>query len=635
MAAHRYWRLRQVSGPGCMSSTNIDFKTVLGGSNVAVGGTGLQSSCYSGDCAGYGAYRAIDGSGLFHSDCTGNGQWAGYDFGAGNDIEITAAGWQERGAYPEQSPNALALDWSDDGAAWTQVTVVEGLDWYSGADYKEFSFIPQIPFEDAVNLDFTGELESFTIGEGATSLDFALWGGGGHGGQYGGGNYGGGGGYVGGSIPVSGGDVVTLQVAEGGRNAAGDGITRGKGGWPDGGHGSRGDTWGGGGGGSSRLWLNGVLMAVAGGGGGAAGYSGNGGGGGGQQGADGSSAPIAGVRPGRDDDAPYGWKIGRSIADTGAIGRTGGFGGYMLTGTGDDSGGGGGGYYGGGGSGGDGRSGGGGLSWLHASVVSPLNMWGNNGGTPGNTGNPNYIAGRGIGKISNNQDVGGSGLASFTTDVGAPIAGGVFSGEVWNYIFDRPADSYWNVDLQGKTVRFAVNADAFVGTGEQIRISLRGAGSGTRIAKMFVGIGVPFTGFYEGVGFADTPTPILFGGSPNIIIPTDTLIHSDVVDFEIPDMLATTRIVFSIYFSPGSESHIFIGGSGDGYDFVVNDKAGGRNGDYRLFRCNGDVSEDLMIGTYEEWQYWQMLESLQTLGSGGGGGPDPEETRRRLPIVVC
>src|SRR4030095_16798507 len=112
--------------------------------------------------------------------------------------------------------------------------------------------------------------ETITVPGGVTSVNVRLWGGSGGGGVYQTGIYSGAGGYVEASFPVSPGDTLKIEVAQGGRPGVGA-TNGGGGGWPDGGPGSRGDTWGGGGGGSRRFFVNKVPKGLswgAGGGGG-------------------------------------------------------------------------------------------------------------------------------------------------------------------------------------------------------------------------------------------------------------------------------------------------------------------------------------------------------------------------------
>lgn len=240
----------------------------------------------------------------------------------------------------------------------------------------------------------------------------ALWGAGAGAGRYSGTTYqSGGGGFTLLRVNLTAGDVLTVEVGQGGGPGIGTGtIQGGYGGWPDGGWGARGDVQGGGGGGSSRVWLNGTLLAVAGAGGGAAGYSagGHGGAGGGEvgqsaqftNGGTGGTQTAGGFDQGAPTNVP---KQGKYLQ--------GGFGAGNVadrfTNTSDDGGGGGGGYYGGGGGGGDGHSGGGGSSWADDTRVLGWITLPGNYRQAGGQDSPYYAAGVGIGAMSTGVTAGG------------------------------------------------------------------------------------------------------------------------------------------------------------------------------------------------------------------------------------
>lgn len=240
----------------------------------------------------------------------------------------------------------------------------------------------------------------------------ALWGAGAGAGRYIGTNYqSGGGGFTLLRVNLTAGDVLTVEVGQGGGPGIGTGtIQGGYGGWPDGGWGARGDTQGGGGGGSSRVWLNGTLLAVAGAGGGAAGYSagGHGGAGGGKvgqsaqftNGGTGGTQTAGGFDQNQPANVPKQGKYLQGGFGAGSVAD-------RFTNTSDDGGGGGGGYYGGGGGGGDGHSGGGGSSWAdNTRVVGWFSLPGNFR-TPGGTDSPYFVEGTALGAMSTGVATGG------------------------------------------------------------------------------------------------------------------------------------------------------------------------------------------------------------------------------------
>ncbi|AXQ69161.1 tail protein [Caulobacter phage CcrBL9] len=232
-----------------------------------------------------------------------------------------------------------------------------------------------------VSATYTGASASYVAtSDGQVTLH--MWGGAGAGGYYSAGNgvanrYGGSGGYATVRFMVKVGDVVDVEVGQGGQVAAGSATTAangGAGGWPDGGYGGKSSSVSpssigfGGGGGSTRVYLNSELVAVAGGGGGATGFysGGNGGHVNGMQSTDASSG--AG-----------GTQFAGGVAGSGTLAIQSGS--YFKGGAGGASsstahafagGGGGGGYYGGasngGGSGAHG-SGGGGSGWLNQDTI--------------------------------------------------------------------------------------------------------------------------------------------------------------------------------------------------------------------------------------------------------------------------
>jgi hypothetical protein len=121
-----------------------------------------------------------------------------------------------------------------------------------------------------------------TVPAGVTHIRFKLWGASGGAGQgfaAAGTLVSGGGAHVGGTLLVSTGDILSIDVGRGGNGGNATTKTVGVGGWPNGTEGNydlKHGSYGGGAGGASRLRLNGELMAEAGGSVGTAGFAGGG-----------------------------------------------------------------------------------------------------------------------------------------------------------------------------------------------------------------------------------------------------------------------------------------------------------------------------------------------------------------------
>jgi hypothetical protein len=125
MAAHRYWRIyiTYVTGSPHHSITDIQFRTSIGGANVATGGAPV----YSNQTSGFEASKAFDGSTSTSWYANQSSfplpQWIGYDFGAGNAkdiVEFTIQCWN-----PSETPSCFELQYSDDAVSWTRSILVE------------------------------------------------------------------------------------------------------------------------------------------------------------------------------------------------------------------------------------------------------------------------------------------------------------------------------------------------------------------------------------------------------------------------------------------------------------------------------------------------------------------------------
>jgi len=260
----------------------------------------------------------------------------------------------------------------------------------------------------------TEDVQSLIIPSGVTEVTVELWGAGGGGSsswQYDG--DGASGGYANGTLNVTAGENLTINVGCGGQVALGSPETGGLGGYPGGGYGTAGDASGGGGGGYSGIFSEFInqstaLIIAAAGGGGTGYYPGGFGGG--------YIGGSCANHPSRSDSACGGG--GSQIAGgsnscsspgSALVGGNGDGGGSRTVSSSDDGGGGGAGYFGGAGGCGDARGGGGGSGYLNASRIANGNLInGSFGGVTNDAIGPtapmntsiNYIAGRGEGGVS-------------------------------------------------------------------------------------------------------------------------------------------------------------------------------------------------------------------------------------------
>lgn len=120
---HRYWRIRglALNSGGLMGASHIEMYETVGGTNVCTGGTAISSTMYSGSyLPQYPFDSSFSGNAWVSSGGTDGVEWIGYDFGSGNDkaiIDIVYVG--RDGGSSSQSPWYVAIEYSDDGSAWT------------------------------------------------------------------------------------------------------------------------------------------------------------------------------------------------------------------------------------------------------------------------------------------------------------------------------------------------------------------------------------------------------------------------------------------------------------------------------------------------------------------------------------
>lgn len=128
MAAHRYWRilLQRYNGTNYSGTQEIEMRTSIGGADATGSGTALSSGDYS---AGFSKNYAFDNNAAteWAANVTEDKlSWIGYDFGAGNDVDIVEVSFTSRktGTYHQDNYD---LQYSDDGTNWVTQYYWRGL----------------------------------------------------------------------------------------------------------------------------------------------------------------------------------------------------------------------------------------------------------------------------------------------------------------------------------------------------------------------------------------------------------------------------------------------------------------------------------------------------------------------------
>lgn len=362
VAGHRYWRLfitaTRTVDDIFAAIAEIELRESSSGPNVVAGLAGITAST---SYSGYGPERTVDGDISTVWSCansTGSPQWIDFDLGSNTaDINFLRMTSGTGPLQANRAPQSFKVQWSDDLVTWNdQITVTDTPAW-GVSEARNFSNIAEV----WVRFNATGAEEAYAVPAGYTQAEAYLIGAAGGGGIYtvNSGNSGAGG-YTKATFPVTAGESLTIRVGTGGKagermNSAA--LSGGLGGFPGGGSGSFGDTFGGGGGGYSGIFRGTTPVLIAGGGGGGSGYSNYGGSGGGLNGGQGG-AP-GGTQTGGGGGTYPGTRYRGGNAN----------GGNRTVSTSNDGGGGGSGYWGGSANNGDGISGGGGSGYISSAAT--------------------------------------------------------------------------------------------------------------------------------------------------------------------------------------------------------------------------------------------------------------------------
>lgn len=119
---HRYWRVNcyanQAGFGTAISIAKLELRETISGPNVATGGTAIAGSYET----GYEPAKAFDGNSATFWSKNGYGPyWVGYDFGAGNAVDIAEISITARNdASFGQAPGCGYVEHSDDGVTWTK-----------------------------------------------------------------------------------------------------------------------------------------------------------------------------------------------------------------------------------------------------------------------------------------------------------------------------------------------------------------------------------------------------------------------------------------------------------------------------------------------------------------------------------
>lgn len=171
--AHRYWRLKITATQGGISTTScgeLELRTSQGGSDVTGSGTAIASTVYGG---GLEADKAFDNNQATCWVCgfgAGMPQYIGYDFGAGNDVQIMEVGYKRRDDSfgISESMSTGTVDYSDDGSSWTTAWSIPAQAPFASGENRLFAH-PSYPVDCTVT---TSNAQTVASGEPNTSHQY-------------------------------------------------------------------------------------------------------------------------------------------------------------------------------------------------------------------------------------------------------------------------------------------------------------------------------------------------------------------------------------------------------------------------------------------------------------------------------
>ena len=141
--AYRYWRAefsaRQDESVSPIGVTDIQFRTSVGGTQAATGGTASASGEFSGSFVAANAFDANNSThwlSILHTN-----QYLQYDLGSGNSADMVEVKIYGYATSPAASPKDVTVKGSNDGSSWTTVFSRSSfLTWQSGV--PQYASVP-------------------------------------------------------------------------------------------------------------------------------------------------------------------------------------------------------------------------------------------------------------------------------------------------------------------------------------------------------------------------------------------------------------------------------------------------------------------------------------------------------------
>jgi hypothetical protein len=146
----RYWRIRVIENYSfgstpAISADNIEMRATSGGADqTGTASNAISDSEFSGSFLDDYAFNGTGGGFWVSSNAGGTygTHWIGYDFGAGNEVEVREIVWSKRpdSFGQNESPVVGLVEYSDDNVTWTiSWSFYTPATWGTGAETRTFT----------------------------------------------------------------------------------------------------------------------------------------------------------------------------------------------------------------------------------------------------------------------------------------------------------------------------------------------------------------------------------------------------------------------------------------------------------------------------------------------------------------
>lgn len=142
-SGHRYWRVHVTATSTAdayfCSVAELELKQSTGGADQATGGTAISGTTFGGAFLPDSAFDNNPAT-MWSTMAGGPPDWIGYILPTEKEIRAITLQSSDTPTRSLRAPKDFALQWSDDGAAWTTVMTVTGQVGWGLGEVRSFNY---------------------------------------------------------------------------------------------------------------------------------------------------------------------------------------------------------------------------------------------------------------------------------------------------------------------------------------------------------------------------------------------------------------------------------------------------------------------------------------------------------------